>query len=189
MSYPISTKDLINGYKILNGSRYFSSATLQIHLSIVYIKKYFRLFTNFRLFIIGLSEESDETITTSDSNFAVTLINCYPIPDIKYSKWFRVHLYIGYELDRWSRDLDTNFTLANWLFGSVKLTKNVDSDKDKYSSYSREFDSCSEFLFTDGSYGKNVIFGADMSSSVHVDNKRKDILILINDATLTAEAH
>ena len=82
----ISTKDLINGYKILNGSRYFSSATLQIRLSIVYIKKYFRLFTNFRLFIIGLSKESDETITTSDSNFAVTLINCYPIPDIKYSK-------------------------------------------------------------------------------------------------------
>ena len=41
------------------------------------------------------------------------------------------------------------------------------------------FDSRSEFLFTDGSFGKNVIiFGADMSSSVHIDNKNKDILIL-----------
>ena len=25
---------------------------------------------------------------------------------------------------------------------------------------------------------KNIIFGADMSSSVHIDNKNKDILIL-----------
>ena len=34
-----------------------------------------------------------------------------------------------------------------------------------------------------------IIFGADMSSSLHVDNKNKDILILdINDTTLTAEA-
>ena len=44
--------------------------------------------------------------------------------------------------------------------------------------------------------GKNVIiFGADMSSSVHTDNKEKDILILgeeptqgLDDTTLTAEA-
>ena len=44
--------------------------------------------------------------------------------------------------------------------------------------------------------GKNaIIFGADMSSSVHVDNKEKDVLILgegktkgSDDATLTAEA-
>ena len=41
------------------------------------------------------------------------------------------------------------------------------------------FDSRSEFSFTDGSMGKNVIiFGADMSPSVHIDNKNKDILIL-----------
>ena len=54
----------------------------------------------------------------------------------------------------------------------------------------------SEFLFSHGSYRKNVIiFGADMSSSVHVDNEGKDILILGNgprqglDGTkLTAEA-
>ena len=45
-------------------------------------------------------------------------------------------------------------------------------------------------------WGKNVIiFGADMSSSVHIDNKNKDILILVEgstqglgDTTLTAEA-
>ena len=36
------------------------------------------------------------------------------------------------------------------------------------------FDSQSEFLFSDGSYGKNVIiFGADMSSSVQADKMEK----------------
>ena len=53
-------------------------------------------------------------------------------------------------------------------------------------------DSRSEFLF---SYGKNVIiFGADMNSSAHVDNKERDILILgeeqtqgLDDTILTAE--
>ena len=40
----------------------------------------------------------------------------------------------------------------------------------------------------------DIIFGADMSSSVHIDNKGKDILILgegptqeLDDTTLTAE--
>ena len=58
------------------------------------------------------------------------------------------------------------------------------------------FDSCSEFSLHDGSIGKNIIiFGVDMSSSVHIDKKGKDILILrkgptqgLNDTTLTAEA-
>ena len=49
--------------------------------------------------------------------------------------------------------------------------------------------------FTDGSMGKNVIiFGVDMSSSVHIDNKNKDILVLgeaptqgLDNTTLAAE--
>ena len=36
-------------------------------------------------------------------------------------------------------------------------------------------------FFPDGEFGKNVIiFGADMISSFHVDNKKNDILILTN---------
>ena len=66
--------------------------------------------------------------------------------------------------------------ISNCLFGSVKLTKHADLDKYKYTGYDIGFDSSSEFLLTDGNYGKNVIiFGADMNSSVHVDNKEKDI--------------
>ena len=68
--------------------------------------------------------------------------------------------------------LNTLFTLNNCLFGSVKLTNNADSDKHKYSRYDIGFDSPSEFLFTDGRMGKNVItFG-----EVHIDYKNKDIL-------------
>ena len=82
------------------------------------------------------------------------------------------------------------------LFRSVKLTKNADLDKWRYSSNSIGFDSRSEFSFTDGSMGKNVfIFVADMNSSVHTDNKNKDILILgegttqgLDDTALTAKA-
>ena len=76
------------------------------------------------------------------------------------------------------------------------LTKNPDLDKYKYSGYSIGCDSCLEFLLTDGRVGKNVIiFGADMRSSVHIDNKKKEILILgegttqgLDDTTLTSEA-
>ena len=90
-----------------------------------------------------------------------------------------INLYISYTLGLQLQNLNTDFALGHCLFGSVQLTKNADSDRYKYAGYGIGFDSRSEFLFTDGSYGKNVIiFGADMSSSVHVDNKGKDILIL-----------
>ena len=40
------------------------------------------------------------------------------------------------------------------------------------------------FDFTDGSMGKNIlIFGTDVSSSVHINNERKDILILCEGPT------
>ena len=57
-----------------------------------------------------------------------------------------------------------------------KLTKNADPDKHKYNAYGIAFYSRSEFSFTDGNKGKYVIiFGADMNSSVHIDNKNKGI--------------
>ena len=104
-----------------------------------------------------------------------------------------INLYISYTLNSQLRNLNTDFTLGNCFFGSVKLYTNADLDKYKYSGYGIEFDSHSEFLFTDG---KNVIiFGADMSSPVYIHNENKDILILgegptqwSDYTTLTAEA-
>ena len=107
-----------------------------------------------------------------------------------------VNLFIVYELDTWSRDLSTDVTLKDCLFGAVKLTKNADTDKYKYSSYGRGFNLQSAFSLLEGSIGKNAnFFGADKSSSVFIDNRKKDILTLgegpiqaLDDATLTAEA-
>ena len=42
------------------------------------------------------------------------------------------------------------------------------------------FDSRSQFSWTDGSWGKN---GTDMNSSMHVDNKKKNILVLGEEST------
>ena len=45
-----------------------------------------------------------------------------------------------------------------------------------YSGYGIRFDSRSEFSLPDSSINKNVIsFGVDMSLSLHIDNKQKDI--------------
>ena len=66
------------------------------------------------------------------------------------------------------------------MFGAVTLTKNagIDIDKYGYSGYGIGFDKKSSFSFPSGGFGQNVIiFGVDVSSSVHVDNK-KYILIL-----------
>ena len=44
--------------------------------------------------------------------------------------------------------------------------------------YGIGFDRKGEFSFLGGGYEQNVIiFGIDMSSSFHIDNKKKDILI------------
>ena len=40
-----------------------------------------------------------------------------------------VNLFIVYELYTWSQDLHTDFTLKDCLFGSLKVTKNDDTDK------------------------------------------------------------
>ena len=85
-------------------------------------------------------------------------------------------------------------TLKNCLFGAVTLTKNVDIDKYGYSGYGIGFDRKLSFSFRGGGFDQNLInFGVDMSSSAHIDNKKRDILILGKgptqglEHTLTAE--
>ena len=98
----------------------------------------------------------------------------------------------------WTFTADKDFALGNSLFGAVKLTKiTTDFDKYEFSGYVIGFDASASFSLTNGSeFGKNVIiFGAAMSSSLHIDNRRKDILVLgkgpaqgLGDTTFTAEA-
>ena len=63
--------------------------------------------------------------------------------------------------------------------GAFKLTTNPDLNKYSYSGCSIGFDSRSLFLLPDFDWSKNVvIFGLHSSSSVHIDNGKKGILVL-----------
>ena len=95
-----------------------------------------------------------------------------------------VNIYIVYEINKKTSTTSSDPTLENCLFGAVTLTKNINIDKYGYSGYGIEFDRRSSFSFPGGGFGQNVlIFGADMSSSAHIDNKKKDILVLGNGPT------
>ena len=75
-----------------------------------------------------------------------------------------------------------------YLFGAVTFTKNADIDKYRYSGRGIGFDRKSSFSFRGGGFGQNVIIvGVDMSSSAHVDKKKKNILILRKGPTQELE--
>ena len=139
----------------------------------------------------GISEERIENITKSDGNFAPTFDDHCLLPNVNYNGHCLIKInisiprkvinpYIPYTPSPQLKKLNTDFTLGNCLFGSVRLTKNADPDKNKYSGYGIGFDSPSEFLFTNGNYGKNLSFLELIfwSSSVHLDNKRKELMIM-----------
>ena len=104
-----------------------------------------------------------------------------------------VNIYIVYELGA-SNSHNNDPTLKNCLSGAVTLNKNTDIDKYGNSGYGIGFDRRGSFSFASGGFGQNVlIFVVDMSSSSHIDNKKKDILVLGKGSTqglehtLTAE--
>ena len=79
----------------------------------------------------------------------------------------------------WNYKYSSDTTLGNCLSGAVKLLKNADIDKYSYSRYGIGFDMKGTFGFFSTGFGRNVIiFRVDMSSSVHIDNKKNYILIL-----------
>ena len=94
-------------------------------------------------------------------------------PKISYTHEKVANIYIVYELGASSPRRDDP-TLKNCLFGAVILTKNADIDKYQYSGYGTGFDRKSSVSFPNDGFSQNVIiFGVDMSSSVHVDNQKK----------------
>ena len=119
--------------------------------------------------------------------------SCLKQDKITYTHGTIVNIYIVYKLSSNLNNFD--FALENCLFGAVKLTKNADIDKYRYSGYGIGFGARRTSSFPAGDFDQNVIiFGGDMSSSIHADNKKKNILILVEgptqglgDETLTAE--
>ena len=199
---------MINKFSILNGAKFFSLGIFPNYLVFIPAQRYIKYFSGTTRIESwksnGMSKENIENITKSEGKIAPTFFDHHLLPDMNFNGHYfiksntcipikLINLYISYALGLPLKKLLTSFLLVNCLFGSVKLTNNADPDKYKYTD--TRFDSRSEFLFTDESYRKNVIiFGADMNSSVHVDNKGKYILILgegstkgLDDTTLTAE--
>ena len=153
------------------------------------INRYFKLIAN-TLYISswkskGLSAETIKPPSTSDNSLTPAVSyygtktrvkftgSCLKQPKISYTHGKVVNIYIVYELGA-SSSHNNDPTLKNCLFGTVTLTKNADIDKSGYSGYGIGFDRRSSFSFPDGGFGQNaLIFGADMSSSTHIDNKKK----------------
>ena len=114
-----------------------------------------------------------------------------------------VNIYIVYKLVPLVSTRDKSFTIQNVLFGAMQITKNAtDNDKNNYKGYGICFDERSEFGHTKTEDGhahttdaRNIlIFGADMSSSVHATNRANHIYLMgtgltqgINDTTIYAE--
>ena len=67
------------------------------------------------------------------------------------------------------------------MFGAVSLTKHVAIDQHKYSGYGIRFDRKGDSSFGNRFDRNLIILGADMSSSVHANNKTKNILVLGKD--------
>ena len=135
----------------------------------------------------GLSDENIKPFPTSDTSLTASIdYYSYKVrikfngsilrqPKVSYIHGKIVNISTVYELTRSSSHSDDP-TLKNCLFGAVTLTKNSDIDKYGYSGYGIEFDRRSSFSFPSGGFGQNVlIFGADMSSSTHIDNKKRYI--------------
>ena len=193
------------------GKSHFEEDGTNNYLVFQPLNKYFEVITNTNTNYVsswkskGLSDENITAPTTSDyklnpqlSYFGTKARLEFRGSYLKQDKsTFNngkiVNIYIVYELDKIY--VKTNPTLVNCLFAAVSITKNADIDKNKYSGYGNGFDRSGVYLLHDGSFGRNVIiFGVNMSSSVHVDNKRKDILILekgppqgLGEHSLTAE--
>ena len=114
-----------------------------------------------------------------------------------------INIYRVYKLDPIASSRDTSFTIQNALFGAMQITENAtNNSKNNYKGYGICFDERSQFghTVTEGGFthttnGRNVlIFGADMSFSVHATNRANHIYLMgdglthgINDTTIYVE--
>ena len=191
------------------GKSHFEEDGTQNYLVFQPMYRYFKMITNTDYISSWkskrLSAEIIKPPTTSDNSFTPALSyygtktrvkftgSCLKQPKISCTHGKVVNIYIVYELGT-SSPHDNDPTLKNCLFGAVTLTKNTSIDKYGYSGYGIGFDGRTVFSIPSSGFGQNVItFGVDMSSSVHVDDKKKDILILGSgptqglEHTITAE--
>ena len=92
---------------------------------------------------------------------------------ITYAHGKIVKIYIVYEI---KYNISNYTTLGKYLFGTLNLTKSVDTDMYKYSGYSIRFNIKEKFSVGYRFGGNCIILRVDISSSKRVDDKNKDIL-------------
>ena len=93
-----------------------------------------------------------------------------------------INIYIVYSLDPESNARNTDFAAQSYLFGAVKITKEVNTSNYKYVGYGICFDEGSNFSIGNITNGKNVIIlGCDASSSSLANNKKNNIIALGKD--------
>ena len=128
---------MIHKYSILNGAKYFSLNGLQGYLVFQLFISHFTT-KNDEIYLWkskGISEESITPPSTTEKSFYQEVM-CYFGPE--YELKFKgiclkqdsvsflhkcIYVYITYELDAWSKDLNIDFTLGNGLFGAVKVIR------------------------------------------------------------------
>ena len=114
-----------------------------------------------------------------------------------------INIYCVYKLDPIASTRDTSFTIQDALFGAMQITKNAtDNSKNNYKGYGICFDEKSKFGHTMIESGRThitndrnvLIFGADMSFSIHRTNRANHIYVRgdgftqgIHDTTLYVE--
>ena len=130
---------------------------------------------------------------TSDKTFLEFNGSCLEQDKVTFTPVNIVNIYIVYEINK-NNPISSYPAVENCLFGAVKITKNSDIDKYKYSGYGIGFDRKGNVSFGNGFSLSVIIFEVDISSSVHANNRTKNILILgegitqrLDSITLTAE--
>ena len=114
-----------------------------------------------------------------------------------------ININCVYEIQPISSSRDTSFTVQNALSGAMQITKNTtDNSKNNYKGYGICCDERSEFGHTITEDGRThttnnrnvIIFGVDMSFSVHATNRANSIYVMgdgltqgIHDTTLYVE--
>ena len=97
--------------------------------------------------------------------------SCSKQDKITHNRGKAVNIYIVCEMSK-KYDISSYFYTGKLLVLAVSLT-NADIDRYKYSGYGTGFDRKGLFSVSNG-VGRNVIiFGVGMSSSPHIDNKKK----------------
>ena len=80
---------MIDKFSILNGAKYFSLGIFQNYLVFIPAKKYIKYFTDTTHIewwkFNGMSGESTEYISKSDSNFSSTFVDHHLLPDMNFN--------------------------------------------------------------------------------------------------------